>query len=131
MVADIKGGTLVLRVFDIGVLRRVFGTKRDEVAEEWRKFHNEELNDLNSSPNIVLAIKSRRMGGARHVARMGKREAYTAFLRKNLRERDHWGSPGIDGRIISRWTFKKWVMGVWNGLSWVRIETGGGHLRMW
>ena len=44
-----------------GVLRRIFGPKRDEVTGEWRKLHNEELNDLYSSPNIVWVIKSRRM----------------------------------------------------------------------
>jgi hypothetical protein len=50
-----------LRVFENGVLRRVFGPKRDEVIGEWRKLHNEELNDVYSLPNIVRVIKSRRM----------------------------------------------------------------------
>jgi hypothetical protein len=45
-----------------------------------------------------------------------------------LRVRDHWGDPGIDGRIILRPNFRKWDVGVWTGLSWLRIETGGGHL---
>jgi len=52
------------------VLRRIFGPRRDEVTGEWRRLHNEELNDLYSSPNIVRVIKSRRMGWAGHVARM-------------------------------------------------------------
>jgi hypothetical protein len=60
-----------LRVFENRVLRRVFGSKRDEVTGEWRKLHNEKLNDLYSSPNIVRVIKSRRMRWAGHVARIG------------------------------------------------------------
>ena len=51
-------------------MRRIFGPKRDGVTREWRKLHNEELNDLYSSPNIVRLIKSRRMRWAGHVARM-------------------------------------------------------------
>jgi len=61
-----------LRVFEKRVLRRVFGSKRDEVTGEWRKLHNEELRDLYSLPIIVRVVKSRRMRWAGHVARMGK-----------------------------------------------------------
>ena len=61
-----------LRVFGNRVLRRVFGPKRDEVTAEWRKLHNEELNDLYSLPNIVRVVKSRRMRWAGHVARIGE-----------------------------------------------------------
>ena len=61
-----------LRVFENKVLRRIFGPRRDEVMWEWRRLHNEELNDLYSSPNIVRVIKSRRMRWAGHVARMGE-----------------------------------------------------------
>jgi len=50
-----------VRVFDNRLLRRMFGPKRDEVTEEWGKLHNEELNDLYSSPNIGRVIKSRKM----------------------------------------------------------------------
>jgi hypothetical protein len=50
-----------LRVFGNRVLRKAFGPKRDEVTGEWRKLHNEELNDLYSLPNIVRVVKSRRM----------------------------------------------------------------------
>jgi hypothetical protein len=52
-----------LRVFDKRVLRRIFGPKRDEVIEEWRKLHNEELHNLYSSPNIIRTIKSRTRDG--------------------------------------------------------------------
>ena len=61
-----------LRVFENRVLRRVFGSKRDEVTGEWRKVRNEELSDLYSLPNIVRVVKSRRMRWAGHVARMGE-----------------------------------------------------------
>jgi hypothetical protein len=60
-----------LRLFENRVLRRIFGPKRNEVTGEWRRLHNEELNDLYSSPNIIRVIKSRRMRWAGHVARMG------------------------------------------------------------
>ena len=66
-------------MFENRVLRRIFGPKREEGAGEWRKLHNEELNDLYCSPNIVRAIKSRRMRWAGHVVRMGRGEPYTGF----------------------------------------------------
>jgi hypothetical protein len=60
-----------LRVLENSVLRRLFGPKRDEVTGEWRKLHNEELNDLYSSPSIVQVIKSRRMRCTGRIAHMG------------------------------------------------------------
>jgi len=59
-----------LRVFENMVLRRIFGPRREEVTVEWRRLHNEKLNDL-YSPNTVRVIKSRRMRWTGHVARMG------------------------------------------------------------
>jgi len=70
---------LRLRMLDNRVLRRIFGPKRDEVTGEWRKLHNEEFNDLYSSPNIVRVIKSRRMRWAGHVAHMGREVVHTEF----------------------------------------------------
>ena len=69
-----------LRVFENMVLRRIFGPRRDEVTGEWRRLHNEKLNDLYSSPNIVRVIKSRRMRWAGHVARMGEEKGVYRIL---------------------------------------------------
>jgi len=72
-----------LRVFENMVLRRIFGARRDEVTGEWRRLHNEDLNYLYSSPNIVRVIKSRRMRWAGHVARMGEeRGVYRVLVEK-------------------------------------------------
>jgi len=69
-----------LRVFENMVLRRIFGQRRDEVTGEWRRLHNEELNDLYSSPNIVRVIKSGRMRWAGYVARMGEERGVCRVL---------------------------------------------------
>jgi len=67
-------------VLENRVLRRIFVPKRDEIKGEWRKLHNEELNDAYSSPNIVLVIISRRMRWAGHVAHMGERRGVYRVL---------------------------------------------------
>ena len=70
-------------MFENRVLRRIFGPKRDEVIWEWRKLHNEKLNDLYYSPNILRVIKSRAMRWAGHVARMGEgRSVQRVLVRK-------------------------------------------------
>jgi hypothetical protein len=69
-----------LRVFENRVLRRIFGPKRDELTGEWKKIHNEELNNLYCSHIIVRVIKSRRMRWSGHVARMGERRVVYRFL---------------------------------------------------
>ena len=116
-----------LRVFENMVLRRTFGPRRDEVTGEWRRLHKE-LNDLYCSPNSVRVIKWRRMRWAGHVACMGEeREAYRVLLgkpegRRPLgRPRHRW----VDNiRMISR----RLDVGIWTGLGWPRIETGGRRL---
>jgi len=72
-----------LKVFENMVLRRIFGPRRDEVTGDWRRLHNEELNNLYYSPNIVRVIKSRRMRWAGHLARMGEeRGVYRVLVGK-------------------------------------------------
>jgi len=72
-----------LRVFENMVMRRIFGPRRNEVTEEWRRLHYKELNDLCSSPNIVRVTKSRRMRWVGHVARMGEeRGVYRVLVGK-------------------------------------------------
>jgi len=101
-----------LRVFQNRVLRRIFGTKRDELTGEERKLHNGDLNDLYYSPNIVQVIKSRRVRWARHAARMGRGDVHTEFWWKTLKERDYLEDPGVDGMKILRWIFQKWGGGM-------------------
>jgi hypothetical protein len=96
-----------LRVFQIRVLRRIFGSKRDEVTGEWRKLHNEELNVLYPSPSTVQAIKPKKKRWAGHVALMGRGEACTGVWWGKLGERGFWGDRGVDGRTILRWIFRK------------------------
>jgi hypothetical protein len=60
-----------LRVFEYRVLRKIFGSKRDEIKWEWRRLHNEEVYHLYSSPNTTRLIKSRRMRWEGHVAHIG------------------------------------------------------------
>ena len=110
------------------MLRRIFGPKREELIGEYRKLHTEELNDIYFSANIFRVIKSRRMRWAWNVARMGRGEVYTGFWWGNLRERDHFEDPAVDGRIILRWILSKWDVGTWTGLIWLRIGAGGGYL---
>ena len=103
---------------------------REEVTGEWRRLHNEELNDLYSSPNIVRVIKSRRMRWAGHVARMGERRGvYRVLVWKPEVKRPL-------GRTRRRWEdnikmdLQEVGCGVWTGSSWLRIGTGSRHLCM-
>jgi len=117
-----------LRVFENMVLRRIFGPRRDEVTGEWRRLHNEELNDLYSSPNIVRVIKSRRMRWAGHVARMGEERGACRVLVGKPEGRNRWEDLDVDGWIILGMISRRWDVGIWTGLGWPRIGTGGGGL---
>jgi hypothetical protein len=104
-----------LRVFENGVLRGVFGPKRDKVTGEWRKLHNEELNDLYSSPTIVRVIESK-IKWAGHVARMGEgRGVYRVLVGKPEGKRP-------PGRPRHRWEDninRSSGSGMWEyGLDW-------------
>jgi hypothetical protein len=100
------------------VLRRIFGPKKDEITREWRKLHTVELHDLYSSPTIVRVTKSRRMGWAGHVARMGEGTGVYRVWWENLRERDHRRDPYVDGRIILRRILRKWEVGA---MDWIEL----------
>ena len=117
-----------LRVFENMVLRRIFRPRRDEVTGEWRRLHNEELNDLYCSPNIVRVIKWRRMRWAGNVARMGEERGCIGSWWGNRRERDHWGDLDVDGWIILERISRGLDVGMWTELGWLRIGTGGGRL---
>jgi hypothetical protein len=99
------------------VLRKIFGPKRDEATGEWRRLHNEELNDLYSSPNIIRVIKSRRMRWVRRVARMGEdRGAYRILVGRPEGRRPL-------GRPRSRWedNIKTDLQDVGWGLDWIKL----------
>ena len=82
---------------------------------------NVELSDLYSLPNIVRVVKSRRMRWAGHVARMGEERGVHRVLVGKPEGKSHWGDPDIDGRIILRWTCRKWEEVVGTRWIWLRI----------
>jgi len=114
-----------LRVSENMVLRRIFGPRWDEVTGEWRRLHNEELNDLYSSPNILRVIKSRRMRWAGHVVCMGEeRGAYRVLVGKpeGKRPLERPRRRRVDNIRID-------LQEVGCGyMDWPRIETGGRRL---
>jgi hypothetical protein len=117
-----------LRVFENRVLRRIFGSKRDEVTGEWRKLHIEELHNLYSSPDIIRQVKSRRMRWEGHVARMGEdRKVYKVLVGKPEGKRP-LGRPRRRWEDGIRMDLREIGLGVWIGFDWHRIGTGGGVL---
>jgi len=106
-----------LRVFENSVLRRIFEPKRNEVTGECRKLHNEELNDLCCSPNIVRVIKSRRARWAGHVARMGVvRGVYGVLVEKPEGKRP-LGRPRPRWEDNIKMDLKEVGCGAWTGSS--------------
>jgi hypothetical protein len=117
-----------LRVFENRVLRRVFWPKRDEVTGEWKKLHNEELNDLYSSPNIVRVVKSRRMRWAGPVARMGEERGVHRVLVGKPEGKRALGRPKRRWENNIKRIFSTLEVVVATRWSWLRIGTGGEHL---
>jgi hypothetical protein len=92
-----------LRVFENRVLKRMFGTKREEVAGDWRRLRNEELHKLDPSLNIIRVIKSRRMGWAGHIASFGEiKNAYKILVGKSEGKRP-LGRQGLVRNIVLEW----------------------------
>jgi hypothetical protein len=115
------------RVSENRALRRIFGPKREEVAGDWRRLHNEELHNLYASPNVITVIKTR-IRGAEHLARMGRmKNAYRILVgnpegKRLLRRPDHRWEDNI--RMDLREIGEK----LWTEFIWLRIGTSGGLL---
>jgi hypothetical protein len=109
----------ILRVFENRVMRRIFGSKREEVMGEWRKLHNEELHNLYSYPDIIRQDKSRRMRWAGHVARMGEeRKVYKVLVGKPERKRP-LGRPRRRWEDGIRMDLREISLG---GVDWIRLS---------
>ena len=126
-----------LRVFENRVLRRIFGPKRDKVTGEWRKLHNEELNDLYSSPNIIPVIKPRRMRWVGHVLHMGEiRGVYGVLVGKPEGKRPLGGPrhrwednikmdlQGVECGCMD------WISGAWNRDRWQSLGNAVRNIRV-
>jgi hypothetical protein len=104
-------------LFENRVLRKMFVPKRSEVTGEWERVHNEELDNLDCSSNIIRVIKSKIKKWARHVARMGTGEVRTGVWWENLRERDHLEDfGGMENNI------KIGLQEVGWGMDWINLD---------
>jgi len=110
-----------LRVFENGVLRRIFGPKKDEVTGEWRKLHNEELNDLYCSPNIFQVIKSRRMRWVGHVVHMGDRRGVYRVLVGKPEGKRPLGRPRCRWEDNIKMNLQEVGCG---GMDWIKLAQG-------
>jgi hypothetical protein len=117
-----------LRVFENRVLRRLFGPKRDGVTGEWRKLHNEELNDLYCSRNYIRVIKSRRIRRAGHVAHVGDRGGIYRFVVGRPEGKRPLTRPRHRLEDIIKMDLYKLDEEAWTGLRWLRIGKGVGDL---
>ena len=105
-------------MFYNGVLRRIFGPKRDEVRGEWRKLHNDKFNDLYCSPNIFRVIKSRRMRWVVHVARRGERRGVYRVLVGKPQGKRTLGRPRLRREDNSKMDLQEVVGG---GMDWIEL----------
>ena len=126
-----------LRMCEARITRNCFPMAQLQNSAKLKCESNQEVlylltqkNYLYSSPNIIRVIKSRRMRWAGHVARTGERRGLYRVLVGKPEGKNHLEDPGVDGRIILRWTHRKWDMRAWTRSVWLRIGTGGGHLWM-
>ena len=115
-------------MFENRVLRRIFGPKRDGVTGEGRKLHNEELNDLYSSPNIVRGIKSRRIRWAGHVARMEEGRGVHKVLVGKPEGKRPLGRPRRKWEENIKMDLQEVGRGCGDWMELLMIETGGGRL---
>ena len=117
-----------MRVFENRVLRSMFVPKRDEAKGEWRKLRNEEINELNCSPNIFRVIKSRIMRWAGHVARMGEgRGVYRVLVGKPEGKRP-LERPRHRWEDNIKMDLQEVGCGVMDWIEVVQVGIGGGHL---
>jgi hypothetical protein len=116
------------RGFENREWRRVFGPKRDEVTEEWRKLHSEKLSDLYCLPSIVRVVKSRRMRWAGHLAHMGEGRDVHRFLFGKPEGKRPLRRPRRSWKYNLKCIFRKWDVGIWTGSIRFRIGAGGVHL---
>jgi len=117
-----------LRVFENNMLRRLFVPKRDEVAGERIKLHYEDLHDLYSILNINRMVKSRRMRWVGRVARMGERRGVYRVLVGKREGNGPFGRSRLSWEDNIKMEIQEVLCGLWTGLIWLRIETGGGDL---
>ena len=115
---------LGLSVSENRVLRKIFGRKRDGATGDWRRWHNDELPDLCSSPRCIQVIKSRRNIWLGHVAAEGRGEVHAGFLWVNLEERDHLEDLDIQWRLILKCSFNKYDRLEW--MIWLVIGKRAG-----